>query len=40
MVTPEAKAVSLALLPKPVSLDTLMAVLNAAARLIDGEHST
>ena len=40
MVTPEAKAVSLALLPKPVSLATLMAVLNAAARLIDGEHST
>ena len=40
MVTPEAKGVSLALLPKPVSLDTLMAVLKAAARLIDGEHST
>src|SRR3954452_21548362 len=40
MVTPEAKAVFLALLPKPVSLGTLMAVLKAAARLIDGEHST
>ena len=38
MVTPEARALSLALLPKPVSLYSLKIVLDAAARVIVEIH--